>query len=110
MLKVPAGKINDGEIDAEAVVREFQEELGASPVDIVFLDSLVNTTPSGDTYLIHSYLVLDVEGNVVNKEPKKTKHEWLTFNEAERRLELVDSILTLKLARDYLSEARRNKD
>lgn len=109
MLKVPSGKLEEGEMDAEALVREFKEELGVSPVDMIYLDSFVNLTPGNKEFLVHSYLVIETEGEVFTKEPNKTKHIWLTYEEALEKVDLVDSSYTLSLANRYLNEARQNK-
>lgn len=108
-LRVPSGKLEQGEVDSDALVREFQEELGASPIDMIFLDSFRNITPAGEPYLLHAYLVLEVKGDIATREPRKAQHKWLTFREARPKLEFVDSIYTLALAKKYLNEARQNK-
>lgn len=59
------GKVDPGETVAAAAVREFVEELGATPVDPVLRGRLAFDVMNGDSILIHVFVAHDLEGEAV---------------------------------------------
>lgn len=57
LWSVPGGRIEPGESDAAAVVREVAEETGAGVVVVRHLGTVHRRAPGGGTYEIRDYLV-----------------------------------------------------
>ena len=55
LLEIPAGRMENGEVSHEAVLRELREETGYSATHLELLSSFW-TTPEFCTELMHSYL------------------------------------------------------
>ena len=67
-LNGAGGKVDPGEIACEAAVREFEEELGATPVDPEKLGRVAFAVTNGDSILIHVYRAEDLRGDPVETE------------------------------------------
>ena len=88
----PGGKVEPGESDAAALVREIDEELG---VEIAVDGWLSGEQPVGEAYLLRVALATLVSG-----EPTPTEHDrvrWLGADE-------LDEVAWLAADRPFLSE------
>lgn len=97
-LRIPGGKIEQGESPEEAMKREVEEELGVSPKSFIELDAFEDVTLSGNYYVFHAFLVLDYDGEVKNREPEKSNLYWLPVDEAWDSLKLASSRYVLCLS------------
>ena len=100
------GHVEPGEGHEQTLVRELDEELGITPVEWTFLETLtvdlpaVNTSPP-DLLIVHIYLVTDWTGTPVNMQPEEhSTIGWFSVDEAIR-LELADAMYPM-LFKKYL--------
>jgi 8-oxo-dGTP diphosphatase len=59
------GKVDPGETVAGAAVREFVEELGATPIDPVLRGRVAFRVTDGDSVLIHVFVAHDLDGEAI---------------------------------------------
>jgi 8-oxo-dGTP diphosphatase len=91
------GHMEPGEGHEQTLVRELEEELGITPVQWSFLETLTVDLPSIDSsppdlLIVHIYLVTDWTGTPVNMQPEEhSTIGWFSVEEAAR-LELADAI------------------
>jgi len=80
-LEPPGGKVNEGEVLEDAVVREAMEEMGRDVVVKSLVGTYETDTPEGGFDV--SLFFCDMEGDPIEGlEPGKIGgFEWLTFNE-----------------------------
>ena len=111
-LIIPGGKVEQEKKESvlEALYREVEEEHGVRAVDAAWLDTFEDVTPSGNHYLIHAYLIIDYEGEVVSAEPDKSDLVWLSSKDAHEALKFANSRYVLGLAEKYLNEEAQSKD
>lgn len=88
----PGGKVDEGETPAQALVREFREEMG---IEVVVMEHIATTqfTNKKGPSLLHAYHVeLDQSMTVCLTEHTQTA--WRTFDEI-KKLSFVDSDMLL---------------
>ena len=90
------GHREPGEEPEQTLVRELQEELGITPTQWTFVETLTNPLastpeePSGDL-IAHLYLVTKWKGTPINRQPEEhSVIHWFALEEAIQ-LELADS-------------------
>ncbi|MDX1392797.1 MAG: 8-oxo-dGTP diphosphatase [Gemmatimonadota bacterium] len=64
-LNGPGGKVDPGETVVEAAIREFEEELGATPLDPVRIGRVAFAVTDGDDIMIHVFRATRLEGEPV---------------------------------------------
>jgi ADP-ribose pyrophosphatase YjhB (NUDIX family) len=62
MWSIPGGRVEPGESDSAAVVREVAEETGLAVDVVTYLGAVRRPAPAGGTYEIRDYLVATVTG------------------------------------------------
>lgn len=107
---IPAGTVEHGESHEEAFIRETEEEFGIKPLKYHSLGTFENVSLGRKHYLITAYLVLDYEGEVVNREPEKCRLRWIPLEKAEGVLPLASSKFVLLKAGRILNEAGQSRD
>ena len=97
---LPGGKLDDGEVEREAIVRELFEELGILAykyriIEIADKENIEYPYGSGNfvDFNIHIYRIYDYKGEIVNKEPEK--HTELRFVKIDdiRKLDRISCVL-----------------
>jgi 8-oxo-dGTP diphosphatase len=83
----PGGKVEPGEGDGEALVREYQEELGV-PIEVGPLLSSASFIHRGREYALHAYRVFLKERAFTMREHSEWR--WAGFEELEK-LDFADS-------------------
>ena len=98
------GHVDPGEGHEQTLVRELQEELGITPTQWTFLETLtVSLPPNGnepsDLMIVHLYLVKSWKGTPYNRQPEEhSVIHWFSLAEATQ-LNLADSIYPELFAR-----------
>lgn len=100
---IPGGHIEEGESSEEALFREAGEEAKIKPVDAVLLGNFKSSSPSGNTFLVHVYLVRNYEGKIEEREPEKSKFVWCSLPAADFLLQNVGDKYALLLTQKYIS-------
>lgn len=90
---IPGGKVerlDNGELEKpeQAVVRELGEEYGLEANIIIPLDTFVDFVLTEKPYLFQAFLVF-CSGEAVDKEPLKSRHRWVTLEEAENLVKIA---------------------
>lgn len=101
---IPGGTVEQGESHEQAFIREVEEEYGIKLVNYHPLGTFENVTLGGKHFLTTAYLVLDYEGEIVNREPEKCRLRWVPLEKADETLPLVSSKFVLLKARQFLNE------
>ena len=104
-MKVPGGKVEEGEAPQAALTREIKEELGVKADSFVLLDSYENVTTLGVHFLVHVYFVTRFGGEVKNREPYNSRFIWLTFKSALKTVKCQDSKYILFLAERFIKQS-----
>ena len=107
---IPAGKLEENELPEEGLRREILEETGVVPTKFTMLDTFEDVTPKGHHYLVNAYLITEFEGSVVNREPYKVDHEWVTLEETRNILKFANSRYVFLLAERALNAEEQKKD
>ncbi|MFZ5932562.1 MAG: NUDIX hydrolase [Patescibacteria group bacterium] len=102
-VRIPGGKIEQGETAEEAMKREVREELGIDVKSFVFLDTFEDVTLSNNYYVFHAFLVLEYEGELKNQEPEKSNVYWVPVHEAWDALKLASSRCLLCLSEKIIA-------
>ena len=101
------GHVEPGESQDGTLVRELQEELGVTPTQWMYLETMTFPPSSSDDQLIvHLYLVTEWDGTPENRQlDEHSAIGWFTLEEAVQ-LPLADASYPVLFAR-YLGENRR---
>jgi 8-oxo-dGTP diphosphatase len=98
------GHVEPGEGHQETLVRELQEELGITPAQWTFLETMTLELPAvpgapAAQLIVHLYLVTAWTGSPANRQPEEhTTIGWFSLSEAIR-LPLADPIYSTLFAR-----------
>lgn len=92
LWSVPGGRVEPGESDAEAVVRELAEETGLRVVPGELVGSVRRPGPDGTTYDIHDYAATVADGALWAGDDAR-EARWVTAGEL-RRLPTTDGLVT----------------
>lgn len=103
LWSVPGGRVEQGESDEAAVVREVAEETGLYAVVVRVLGSVLRPAPGGGTFVIRDYLMALPPSTTLPARPEHAAAEpvagddasaarWLTRAELQE-LPLVDGLL-----------------
>jgi len=101
------GHVEPGEQHHQTLVRELQEELGITPTQWTYLETIQPLLPSphnepSDQIMLHLYLVTDWEGIPANHQPEEhSSIGWFSLTQATQ-LELADPSYPTLFAR-YLA-------
>ena len=88
---IPGGRVEPGETDAEAVVREMAEETGFSVHVVRLAGEIVRPGPSGGRYRIRDYVV-DIIGGTALAGDDAADLAWVPFADLGAR-ELTSGLL-----------------
>ena len=103
------GHVEPGEGHEQTLVRELQEELGITPTQWTFLETLTEPIPGTpdkppDQLTVHLYLVKSWKGTPYNRQPEEhSVIHWFSLSEAIQ-LPLADPIYPTLFAQ-YLDSA-----
>ena len=94
------GHVEAGEAHEATLVRELQEELGITPVEWSFLETLTVPIPeTSEEMIVHLYLVTAWNGTPFNRQPEEhSLIHWFNLEEV-RQLQLADPIYPALFAR-----------
>ncbi|MBO6132102.1 MAG: NUDIX domain-containing protein [Treponema sp.] len=91
----PGGKVESGESDADAVVREFKEEFG---VKVKVFSNIANAhfVHNGQTVALHAYLIKVPHKGIIFKYKlsEHSEYRWVRIDDV-KKLNFVDSDLLL---------------
>ena len=91
------GHVEPGEAHEQTLVRELEEELGITPTQWTFLETMTLDLPAAagepaELLIVHLYLVTSWTGNPVNRQPEEhSTIGWFSVEEANR-LALADAM------------------
>lgn len=91
---VPGGKVEPGETDTEALIREIHEETGLLVRVGEFVGTVDRAAPEGGVFHINDYLC-HVSGGILTAGDDAAEAAWIdqeTFADMERDGELVDDL------------------
>lgn len=83
----PGGKLEENESPEDAVIRETEEELGATPTNVVYQDTFEALTPEGRGIKMHVFT-----GNVtgdISPTNEIAQLYWLTYDQMTADLDLL---------------------
>jgi ADP-ribose pyrophosphatase YjhB (NUDIX family) len=103
LWSLPGGRVEPGESDAEAVVRELSEETGLRVEPGHLIGSVVRPGPDGVTYDIHDYAAT-VTGGELAAGDDAAEARWTTPAEL-RRLPTTDGLLEVLTGWGVLPDA-----
>ncbi len=83
----PGGKLNDGETPEQAVIRETEEELGATPTNIEYKDTFTALTPDGRGIEMHIFTGRVSSEITPNNEIAEL--HWLTYEQMDTRHDIL---------------------
>jgi 8-oxo-dGTP pyrophosphatase MutT (NUDIX family) len=98
------GHVEPGEHHKQTLVRELQEELDITPIEWIFLETMIlplRTTPqeAEDELIVYLYRVSGWDGMPVNRQPEEhSTIGWFTLAQANR-LSLAEPIYPALFAR-----------
>ena len=100
------GHMEPGEGQEQTLVRELGEELGITPIQWTFLETMTLDLPSAagepDLLIVHLYLVTDWTGTPVNVQPEEhSTIGWFSLEQAVE-LPLADAMYPMLFAK-YLN-------
>ena len=99
------GHVEPGEHHEQTLVRELKEELGITPTEWKYLETVRLSLPeSAEEMIVHLYLVTAWRGVPFNRQPEEhSVIHWFALAEASR-LQLADSSYPMLFARYLESE------
>jgi 8-oxo-dGTP pyrophosphatase MutT (NUDIX family) len=107
---IPGGKMEKGESQYQALFREMDEELKITGrYTIEKLDEFEHAALDGTHLFSHAFIIRLQGGRVINSQPEKGEHIWLSMDEAKKRCAVGDSKYVLTLAEAKLNEAIQDK-
>lgn len=92
MWGLPSGKVEAGESDNAAMLRELEEETGyrADETELEYIGEYEFTTPSQGTFVYITYrVVLKDPHDVALEESAHTDHVWVSAQEADSKADLI---------------------
>lgn len=95
---LPGGKVDPGEDDQTAVIRELFEETGykASADQLSLIGEYEFISSRGEPYVYVTYEVnLETPHNVVLEEHAHSEYKWTTYTDADKQKDLIDGLHTL---------------
>jgi len=101
---IPGGHVEPKEKIEDAMIREIEEEAGVVPVDNIYLGGFNKTSTRGNTFYVHLYLVLGVEGEIKNRELDKHKFMFATPEAAYELVSDAADKLAILLTTNYVKE------
>ena len=84
----PGGKVDEGETPADAIIREFREEMGIDVTLLEFIASVEFRNKNGPVELLAYHVSIPENADIVLSEHSELA--WATMNEIEK-LDFVDS-------------------
>ena len=103
LWSIPGGRVEAGETDAAAVVRETAEETGLRVEPGVLAGAVDRPAPGGVTYAIRDYRAT-VTGGTLRAGDDATEARWVSAGEL-RTLPITDGLLDSLAAWDALPRA-----
>lgn len=106
------GHREPGEMTEQTLIRELQEELGITPIEWSFVDTLTTPlqSPPGeppDSLTVHLYVVTEWEGTPDNRQLEEhSEIGWFSLAQA-RELHLADALYPELFGR-YLSDSEED--
>lgn len=91
LWSLPGGRVEPGETDAEAVVRELREETGLTVSPGALAGTVERDAPGGDTYVIRDYRCTVVGGTLAAGDDARDAR-WVPYAEVPT-LPLTDRLL-----------------
>ncbi len=114
-IAIPAGKVEDGEIESAAAARELKEETGFCTKDDFVLLGSFYTNAANATNKVFTYLATNVERAADPEKAvgEKTEVKKMTWEEIGKAIESgiinqVFSVLALKLAEEWIKKVNEN--
>jgi 8-oxo-dGTP pyrophosphatase MutT (NUDIX family) len=99
---IPGGKIKfrEGELAEKALDREVEEEFGKGVkiTEKFDLGEFCDFTKKGNLQRPRAFLITEFKGKIVNCEPEKGRHRWISINDYDRELPLAASKLIVERA------------
>lgn len=106
---IPSGGVEKGESLLNTLEREIEEEYGCLPKISYYLSA--HTQRDGN--IVHKrylFLVTEVTGIIKNREPEKSKHLWVNFEEARNICKHPFTQEFLDVLENFLSEEELEGD
>ncbi|MQA82668.1 MAG: NUDIX domain-containing protein [Streptosporangiales bacterium] len=91
LWSLPGGRVEPGESDAEAVVRELHEETGLAVSPGALVGTVERDAPGGDTYVIRDYRCTVVGGTLAAGDDARDAR-WVPYADVPA-LPLTDRLL-----------------
>lgn len=96
----PGGAVENDETTEQAVVREVEEELGATLINPQFLKRYKIMTPQGE--LVINTFTGQLNGDIVLRDSELMSYKWFSLSELESKSDLRGEVV-IQQARDALN-------